>query len=206
MQLHDGKMGSVTIGGSVSPAGGNFEEPVTQATLKVVGAFHGLSRDRANARRYPAVDPLESWSKYESFIDAVQVQKGIAILRKANNVSQMMKVIGEEGTTIEEFVDYLKGEFLDAVYLQQNAFDEQDEATPADRQTYVFAVIESILDQRFKFSDKTGARRFFQDLRQKFINWNSMAFKGDEFKKTEDAIKRQLSGDERLQTAEKNRG
>ncbi|HPB67812.1 MAG TPA: V-type ATP synthase subunit A [Candidatus Omnitrophota bacterium] len=204
VQLHNGGRGSVTIGGAVSPAGGNFEEPVTQATLKVVGAFHGLSRDRANARRYPAIDPLDSWSKYESFIDGEKVQKGVAILRKANNVSQMMKVIGEEGTTIAEFVDYLKGEFLDAVYLQQNAFDPQDEATSAERQAYVFAVIEGILDQRFEFSDKTEARRFFQDLRQKFINWNSTAFQGDEFKRIEAGIKRQLSGDERVPAAEKN--
>ncbi len=204
VQLHDGKTGSVTIGGSVSPAGGNFEEPVTQATLKVVGAFHGLSRDRANARRYPAIDPLESWSKYESFISPEKVRKGVEILRKASHVSQMMKVIGEEGTTVEEFVDYLKGEFFDAVYLQQNAFDEHDEATPAERQKYVFDMIETILDQRFEFADKTEARRYFQDLRQKFINFNSMAFQGDEFKKTENDIKRQLSGEQRLQAADKN--
>ncbi|HOY09892.1 MAG TPA: V-type ATP synthase subunit A [Candidatus Omnitrophota bacterium] len=203
VQLHNGGRGSVTIGGAVSPAGGNFEEPVTQATLKVVGAFHGLSRDRANARRYPAIDPLDSWSKYQSFIDGSKVRKGVAILRKANNVSQMMKVIGEEGTTIEEFVDYLKGEFFDAVYLQQNAFDPQDEATSADRQAYVFDIMEAILDQRFEFPDKTEARRFFQDLRQKFLNWNSTAFQGDEFKNIEAGIKRQLSGDERLQATEK---
>ena len=83
VKLRDGSMGSVTIGGAVSPAGGNFEEPVTQATLKVVGAFHGLSRDRANARKYPSIDPLESWSKYTSFIEPGHVRKGAAILKKA---------------------------------------------------------------------------------------------------------------------------
>ncbi|MCK5083091.1 MAG: V-type ATP synthase subunit A, partial [Candidatus Omnitrophica bacterium] len=138
VKLRNGEMGSVTIGGAVSPAGGNFEEPVTQATLKVVGAFHGLSRARADARRYPSIDPLDSWSKYTSFIDAGRVKKGIDILKKSNSVNQMMKVVGEEGTSTNEFIDYLKGEFLDAVYLQQNAFDKTDEATSADRQKYIF--------------------------------------------------------------------
>ena len=69
VKMRDGTVGSVTIGGTVSPAGGNFEEPVTQATLKVVGAFHGLSRERSDARRYPAIDPIESWSKYKPIIN-----------------------------------------------------------------------------------------------------------------------------------------
>ncbi|MFC1510748.1 V-type ATP synthase subunit A, partial [Candidatus Omnitrophota bacterium] len=154
VQLRDGGVGSVTIGGTVSPAGGNFEEPVTQATLKVVGAFHGLSRDRANARKYPSVDPLESWSKYTSFIAADKVAKGIAILKKSDNVERMMKVIGEEGTSTNEFVDFLKGEFFDAVYLQQNAFDKVDEATTADRQKSVYSLVESIIDQEMQFDDK----------------------------------------------------
>lgn len=97
VRLHDGSLGSVTIGGAVSPAGGNFEEPVTQATLKVVGAFHGLSRSRSDARRYPAIDPLISWSKYGSFIDREQRETGRWLLRKGNDVAQMMKVVGEEG-------------------------------------------------------------------------------------------------------------
>ncbi len=189
VELRDGSIGSVTIGGAVSPAGGNFEEPVTQATLKVVGAFHGLSRARAEARRYPAIDPLESWSKYKSFIEEDKRQKGIGILRKSGEVNQMMKVIGEEGTSTDEFVDYLKGEFFDAVYLQQNAFDKVDESTAADRQKHAFDLIVDIIDQEFHFEDKTIARRFFLDLRQKFINWNSTQFQSPEFKTIEREIR-----------------
>ncbi|MBL7155877.1 MAG: V-type ATP synthase subunit A, partial [Candidatus Omnitrophica bacterium] len=100
VRLNDGTKGSVTIGGTVSPAGGNFEEPVTQATLKVVGAFHGLSRERSDARRYPAIDPLISWSKYKSFIDEKETETARRILRKSSDVMQMMKVIGEEGTSL----------------------------------------------------------------------------------------------------------
>jgi len=200
VKLRDGSLGSITIGGAVSPAGGNFEEPVTQATLKVVGAFHGLSRDRANARRYPAIDPLESWSKYESFIDADQVAGGVGILKKSKEVSQMMQVVGEEGISTEEFVDYLKGEFLDAVYLQQNAFDKEDESTPAERQRHVFALLDEIIQRPFHFENKETARRFFQELRQKFITWNSTPFQSLEFKREEREIREKLASVE-MQTA-----
>ncbi len=192
VQLRDGTIGSVTIGGTVSPAGGNFEEPVTQATLKVVGAFHGLSRDRANARKYPSIDPLESWSKYTSFIEDDKVNLGRDILRRSSDVERMMKVIGEEGTSMDEFVDYLKGEFFDDVYLQQNAFDKIDEATTVERQKYVLERIESVLDKKFDFEKKDEARGFFQRLRQDFITWNAMAIDSEEFKAKEQDIKQRI--------------
>ncbi|MBI5150241.1 MAG: V-type ATP synthase subunit A [Candidatus Omnitrophica bacterium] len=193
VKLRDGSMGSITIGGAVSPAGGNFEEPVTQATLKVVGAFHGLSRDRANARKYPSIDPLDSWSKYTSFIEPAHVRKGAAILKKSNSVGQMMKVVGEEGVSIAEFVDYLKGDFFDAVYLQQNAFDKTDEATAADRQKHVYRLMTEIIDREFQFENKDTARRFFQQLRQSFVNWNSAAFLSEDFKGKEKDIRDKIS-------------
>jgi len=188
VKLHDGKTGSVTIGGTVSPAGGNFEEPVTQATLKVVGAFHGLSRERSDARRYPAIDPLISWSKYQSFIDAKEAEVGRRILRKANDVAQMMKVVGEEGTSLNDYVDYLKGEFLDFVYLQQNAFDKVDEATSRERQKYIFHFIYEILEAEFTFSNKEEALHFFQVLRQQFREWNSLEWQSQDFKSRENKI------------------
>ena len=111
VRLRTGEEGSVTIGGAVSPAGGNFEEPVTQATLKVVGAFLGLSRERSDARRYPAIHPLDSWSKYRSVVDRKELDYARGILRQGSEVNQMMKVIGEEGTSLDDFVVYLKSEF-----------------------------------------------------------------------------------------------
>ncbi len=189
VRLHDGSFGSVTIGGTVSPAGGNFEEPVTQATLKVVGAFHGLSRERSDARRYPAIDPLESWSKYASFIDAKEVNLAQAVLKRSYEVKQMMKVVGEEGTSLSDFIVYLKGEFIDDVYLQQNAFDEVDAATIEERQKYVFHVLHEIIDSEFNFENKDAARRFFQGLRQVFIEWNSSEWQTENFKKQENQIK-----------------
>lgn len=182
VRLHDNKTGSITIGGTVSPAGGNFEEPVTQATLKVVGAFHGLSRDRSNARKYPAIDPLESWSKYKSFIEESEIEKTREILRKGHEVNQMMKVVGEEGTSLEDFIVHMKAEFIDSVYLQQNAFDEVDAATIKERQKHVFHVIYGILISGFNFDSKERARSFFLNLRQKFIEWNSVEWDTDNFK------------------------
>lgn len=188
VRLYNGSTGSVTIGGAVSPAGGNFEEPVTQATLKVVGAFHGLSRSRSDARRYPAIDPLISWSKYKSFIDEHQKERGHGILRKGFDIAQMMKVVGEEGTSLSDYIDYLKAEFFDFVYLQQNAFDAVDEATPKERQMFVFDFIYRILESEFVFEDKDTALHFFQQLRQLFKGWNSVLWQSEEFEKTEKEI------------------
>ncbi len=155
VKLNDGTTGSVTIGGTVSPAGGNFEEPVTQATLKVVGAFHGLSRERSDARRYPAIDPLISWSKYTSFIKEEQLKRGHEILRTSYDISQMMKVVGEEGISLPDYIGYLKGEFFDFVYLQQNAFDKVDESTDAQRQEYIFSFIyKNVLNEEFVLENK----------------------------------------------------
>jgi len=172
VRLNDGSIGSVTIGGTVSPAGGNFDEPVTQATLKVVGGFHGLSRARSDARRYPAIDPLDSWSHYNSVIEQPRVEKARAVLRRGNEVGQMLKVVGEEGTSLEDFTTYLKAEFLDAVYLQQNSFRETDASTPVARQKVMFDVVEAALSADYSFKEKPEVRRFFLDLQQAFIDWN----------------------------------
>ncbi len=181
VKLRDGSTGSVTIGGTVSPAGGNFEEPVTQSTLKVVGAFHGLSRERSDARRFPAIQPLDSWSKYASVVDDVQVAAARSVLRRGSEVNQMMKVVGEEGTSIDDFVTYLKSEYLDAVYLQQDAYHEVDAATPAERQRYVFGLIHGILAAAMDFPDKEAARQFFQRLTQITRDWNRVAQDAPEF-------------------------
>jgi len=188
VRLKDGSLGSVTIGGSVSPAGGNFDEPVTQATLKVVGAFHGLSRARSDARRYPAIDPLDSWSKYPSVVPTETIQAARRVLRDGNDVGQMMKVVGEEGTSIEDFVLYLKSEFLDAVYLQQDAYHSIDCATPADRQQHVFTILARILEQPMRFPDQAQARRVFHQLTQTTRDWNRTEMGSPEFKTLEQKI------------------
>lgn len=192
--LRNGEIGSVTIGGTVSPAGGTFEEPVTQGTLKVVGAFHGLSRDRANARRFPSIDPHESWSKYPSFILPERVQVARDMLSTGREVEQMMKVVGEEATSLEDYVSYLKSEFLDHVYLQQNAFDAVDGSTSKERQSYVFGFVVDILEASFSFAEKDEALKFFQLLRNEFINWNYTPWKSKDFEEMEEKLRQMIEG------------
>ncbi len=188
LELRDGTIGSLTIGGTVSPAGGNFEEPVTQGTLKVVGAFHGLSRARSDARRYPAIDPLDSWSKYEGIIDADSVAAMRHLLRHGNEVRQMMTVVGEEGTSIGDFTQALKADFFDNVYLQQNAFDEVDAATPADRQKFVFSKVAEVANLDFEFTDKAVARQTLVKVTDLFRNWNYAATDSEEYQRWLTAI------------------
>ncbi|MDY3131923.1 MAG: V-type ATP synthase subunit A [Treponema sp.] len=188
VRLRDGSTGSVTIGGTVSPAGGNFEEPVTQATLKVVGAFHGLSRERSDARKYPAIDPIISWSKYKSVLPEEWVAYARKVFLAGVEVNQMMKVVGEDGTTTEDYIEYLKSEFLDAVYMQQNSFDEIDAAVSVERQKYTFAKVLTVLGSDFELADKDTARNFFNQMRQKFIDWNYSLWNSDKFKDAEKAV------------------
>ena len=188
VRLRDGKTGSVTIGGTVSPAGGNFDEPVTQATLKVVGAFHGLARERSDARKYPAIDPLNSWSKYKSVIREDWVDFARALFRSGQEVNQMMKVVGEEGTTTEDYIEYLKSDFLDSVYFQQNSFDEVDNSVSVERQTYTLEKVLRILGSDFDLNSKDDARSYFNSLRQLFIDWNYSTWKDDSFTDIEKKI------------------
>ena len=181
VRLHDGKTASITIGGTVSPAGGNFDEPVTQATLKVVGAFHGLSRERSDARKYPSIHPIDSWSKYPGIVDMAQVEEARSILRRSIEVGQMMMVVGEEGTSAEDYILYQKGELLDAVYLQQNSFDPIDAACSPERQRCVFAVIYDVLTRRYQLTDKREIRGFFNQLRQEFLDWHNTEFETPAF-------------------------
>ncbi len=172
VRLRDGGTGSVTIGGTVSPAGGNFEEPVTQATLKVVGAFHGLSRERSDARKYPAIHPLDSWSKYPGIMDSRAVDYGRSFLARSAEVASMMKVVGEEGTSLDDYLVYQKGEFLDAVYLQQDSFDKVDCSVSPERQKRSYRLVLEVLATEIDAKDKEDARSWFYGLRQKFLDLN----------------------------------
>jgi V/A-type H+-transporting ATPase subunit A len=112
------------------------------------------------------------------------------MLRAGNEVDQMMKVVGEEGTPTEDFVTYLKSELLDRVYLQQNVFDEADAESPAEQQELAFALVMTVLDGAFQFADKADARSFFQKLTQAFLDWNSTVGKGEIFVTAKAAIER----------------
>jgi V/A-type H+-transporting ATPase subunit A len=197
VELNDASFGSITIGGAVSPAGGNFEEPVTQGTLKVVGGFLGLSRDRANARRYPAINPLDSWSKYHPVVPSQKVRRARTVLQQGNDINQMMKVVGEEGTPVEDFTLFLKSEFLDSVYLQQNSFDAIDAACSAERQNYLFEKVLGVIEGQFDLASHGEARSFFQNLRQLFIDWHYTPWESGEFRAAESRIDELLAAKRR---------
>lgn len=188
VRLDDGTIASITIGGTVSPAGGNFEEPVTQATLKVVGAFHGLARERSDARKYPAIHPVDSWSKYKGVVDMDRVNKARGMLIRSTEVNQMMKVVGEEGTSSEDYIVYQKGELLDSVYLQQNSFDPVDAACIPDRQRREFNVLYDAMMKTYDITDKKEIRAFFNQLRQEFLDWHGFEFETPEYLEQEKKI------------------
>ena len=197
----DGVSGSLTIIGTVSPAGGNFEEPVTQSTLSTVKTFLGLSADRAYKRFYPAVDPLLSWSRYLEQLNpwyqrrlapdwTANVQKILKLLAHGNNVYEMIQVAGEEGVTLEDFVIYQQATFVDMVYLQQDAFDHVDVSVPLERQKEMFMLIIKLIGAERHFTDQNQARDYFTRLTGLFKNLNYAAWQSNEYKELWDKIER----------------
>lgn len=203
VELKNAKVGSLTIGGSVSPAGGNFEEPVTQASLAIVGAFHGLSRARSDARRYPAIDPLISWTKYlnEAGRDlnqklphwADRVRQSANFLRKGDEIGKRMEVVGEEGIALDDMILYLKSELYEFCYLQQNAFDKEDAYCPLERQVKLFELVLKIFDGQFSFDTHDEARSFFLNLQNDIKNMNFLPFESHLYSQVYAEVERKLS-------------
>jgi V/A-type H+-transporting ATPase subunit A len=183
IRTNDGSTGSLTMIGTVSPAGGNFEEPVTQSTLSTVKTFLGLSAERAYKRFYPAVDILISWSRYltqlsdwfeknvaPGWVDRVRTMNDL--LKRGDSIYQMMQVTGEEGVTLEDFITYQKSLFLDMVYLQQDAFDEVDATVPLERQKKTFELVCDLVNRQYQFANKEATRNYFTRLTGLFKNLN----------------------------------
>lgn len=195
----DGAEGSLTIIGTVSPAGGNFEEPVTQATLNTVKAFHGLSSERAYKRAFPAVDPLISWSRYRDQLSGWferemgagwtdRVTRATELLRTGDRLEKMMQVTGEEGISLEDFVTWLKARLVDRVYLQQDAFDPVEVAVPLDRQKRLFGIVTRVTTTRFRFIEKDVARETFTEFTRLFTNLNYAPDGSAEYQRYAEAI------------------
>lgn len=192
VSLKNGKKGSLTIGGAISPAGGNFEEPVTQSTLAVVGAFLGLSRARSDARRYPAIDPLISWSKYVDVVSreleqqvegwGEMVRRAARFLKEGDDIGKRMEVVGEEGTSLHDMIIFLKSELYEFCFLQQNAFDKEDAYSPLERQIPLFKLMNRIFITDFAVETHDEARAFFLELQSMIKNMNSMTFHSERYK------------------------
>ncbi|MCE2029092.1 V-type ATP synthase subunit A [Sessilibacter corallicola] len=187
MNTEKSRSGSLTMIGTVSPAGGNFEEPVTQSTLSTVKTFLGLSSDRAYRRFYPAIDPLISWSRYvpqlkDWYVNNMgedwlpRINKLKQILTKGEDVRSMMQVAGEEGITVDDFILHQRAEFIDRIFLQQDAFDSVDVSVPLERQNALLNLIDEICVYDLKCSDKTEIREWFTELTNivKNLNYSKM--------------------------------
>jgi len=203
----DGSTGSLTLIGTVSPAGGNFEEPVTQSTLGTVKCFLGLSYDRAYKRFYPAIDPLISWSRYlkqlapwyAENLDPTwneRVESMQALLERGDAVQQMMQVTGEEGITTEDYVELQKAQLLDMVYLQQDAFDAVDASVPLERQRLTFDLLCALIERDERFVDKNAARQHFTRLTNLFKNLNYAATDTPDFERLLQEIRAMVTGNE----------
>ena len=194
LRTNDGSEGSLTMIGTVSPAGGNFEEPVTQSTLGAVKCFLGLSSERAYKRFYPAVDPLSSWSRYldqlKSQLDreldpewTSSVKRMTELLHRGDGIYQMMQVTGEEGVTLEDYLDYQRATFIDMVYLQQDAFDPVDISVSTERQKASFQLMRRLIERPYKFADKESTRDYFTRLTGLYKNLNYCEWKSDSYER-----------------------
>ncbi|MDE3743481.1 V-type ATP synthase subunit A [Maribacter polysaccharolyticus] len=172
--LGNGDMGSLSIIGTVSPAGGNFDEPVTQATLLSTGAFWGLSRALSDARKYPAIDRIDSKSKYPSLLKQEEVSYLLDLLRDGKTIASNIILMGEKGITDASYIRYQKAELLDAVFLQQNSFHEVDGVTHPDRLRSMFEMVKEVIDTPVDIKGKESIRSHFNFIRQAFLDWNYM--------------------------------
>ncbi|KTD43633.1 V-type ATP synthase subunit A [Legionella parisiensis] len=193
IECSDNSTGSLTIVGTVSPAGGNFEEPVTQSTLNSVKTFLGLSYDRAYKRFYPAVDPLISWSRYfeqlKSWFEknleptwTIKIMEVNQLLHQGQEIFNMMQVTGEEGITMKDYIIYQKSLMFDMTYLQQDAYDPIDVSVPISRQKEFLNILFDIIKKEYEFLYKEEARHFFVKLTGLLKNLNYTALDSDNYK------------------------
>ena len=194
--LKNGKTGSVTFIGTVSPAGGNLKEPVTENTKKVARCFYALEQERADRKRYPAVNPIDSYSKYLEYPEFQEyISQHIAPdwlekvnelkmrLQRGKEISEQINILGDDGVPVEYHVTFWKAELIDFVILQQDAFDDIDCNSPLARQKYMLDLVAKICHTGFEFEDFNQVTAFFKGLINVLKQMNYSEFESDDFKK-----------------------
>ena len=192
--LNNGKTGAVTFIGTVSPAGGNLKEPVTESTKKAARCFYALEQNRADQKRYPAVNPIDSYSKYleypeiqayldekmeKGWVDAVNKAKNI--IRQGRDAAEQINILGDDGVPMSYHETFWKSELLDFVFLQQDAFDAVDSLCPVERQKYMLDMILDICTHEFKFKDFEECRNFFKEMINMLRQMNYTEFQSEAF-------------------------
>ena len=194
--LNNGNTGAVTFIGTVSPAGGNLKEPVTESTKKAARCFYALEQNRADQKRYPAVSPLDSYSKYleypeiEHYLDETiekgwveKVKKAKNIIRRGKEAAEQINILGDDGVPMSYHVSFWKSELVDFVILQQDGFDPVDSLCPLERQKFMLDIILDICDKDFDFEDYERCRDFFKELINLFRQMNYSEFMSENFEK-----------------------
>jgi len=200
--LNNGKSGSITFLGTVSPSGGNLKEPVTEATKKAARCFYALSQARADQKRYPAVDPVESYSKYleypevreylqehisSQWLDQVEVARNALI--KGREVADQINILGDDGVPLDYHILYWKTELIDFVILQQDAFDETDAMTPIKRQQFMLDYLLQIFDMSFHFDNFEDISGYFKRIINKLRQLNYSTYESEKFNQILDEVK-----------------
>ncbi len=192
--LNNGQTGAITFIGTVSPAGGNLKEPVTESTKKAARCFYGLEQNRADQKRYPAVNPIESYSKYLeypeiiSFLDnnverdwVSKVLEAKNILRRGREANEQINILGDDGVPIGYHISFWKSELIDFVFLQQDAFDSIDALCPMERQKYMLDMVLDLCAKDFQFEDFEKCRDFFKELINDLRQMNYTEFHSEAF-------------------------
>ncbi len=206
--LNNGMTGSVTFIGTVSPAGGNLKEPVTESTKKAARCFYALSQNRADKKRYPAVDPIDSYSKYLEYDEIISflntkispgwvdmVMKAKNIILRGKEAYEQINILGDDGVPISYHERYWKSELIDFIILQQDAFDAIDASTPMERQEFMLKTILDVCDREMDFDTFEECSTFYKELINIFRQMNYSQFKSESFNKYSDQINKLLSHD-----------
>ncbi len=203
--LNNGQRGAVTFIGTVSPAGGNLKEPVTESTKKAARCFYALEQNRADQKRYPAVNPLDSYSKYleypeiKEYLDE-KVEKGWVekiieaknIVRRGREMKDQIDILGDDGVPMSYHIAFWKSEMIDFAFLQQDAFDQVDALCPIERQKYILNTIMDICAREFDFDDYQKCREYFKKLINQLKQINYCVFGSEEFKANEHELHKLL--------------
>ncbi|MBR5138568.1 MAG: V-type ATP synthase subunit A [Alistipes sp.] len=210
VKLNNGQTGSVTFLGTVSPAGGNLKEPVTESTKKAARCFYALSQGRADSKRYPAIDPLDSYSKYleypevASYLDehigkswVEEVYEGKTIVQRGKEANDQINILGDDGVPVAYHERFWKSELIDFVILQQDAFDDIDANCPIERQKMMYKMVLDVCRKEFDFSDFEACSRFFKGLINLFRQMNYSEWQSEKFydykRQVEEVVNNQLS-------------
>jgi len=204
--LNNGSTGSITFIGAVSPAGGNLKEPVTEATKKAARCFYALSQGRADSKRYPAVDPIESYSKYleypefqewikaniaENWLDNLLYAKNVLI--RGKEAKDQINILGDDGVPIDYHLRYWKSEVFDFVILQQDAFDKIDASTPVVRQRYMMELVMKIMKSDYRFENFEDVNQYFRKVINQLKQMNYSVFQSDDFNRFEQGLEHILA-------------